>query len=47
MAREPALSKVARLDARVALWKLMAEGEKVTAQQRAEVLKDIARRHGR
>lgn len=46
MSGEATLSKVARLDAldaRVSLWKLAADGQTVTPQQRAQVLNEIAR----
>ncbi len=44
--RDPGMTKVARLDAldaRVALWKLVADGQQLTAQQRAQVLTEVAR----
>lgn len=45
VAREPGLSKVARLDAldaRVALWKLTADGEQLSVPQRKQVLTEVA-----
>ena len=44
--RSPSLSKAVRvdaLDARVSLWKLMAGSETLSAQQRSEVLGEVAR----